>query len=704
MDDDKRKLKRRKIACVACRQSKARCEQEYPGYQCGLCRSRNVECKIGGEIQKPGIPESDGKLDEIYRCVKLLLNKLDVEKDEEETPVPPNVEALFPNNRIVDNIQRANFMLDFYAESAPLALISQRHSYNFQPFNKTLHQGKREFKQLFQANEEEFSNLSSDFLRISSEWIIPGGIKIITPAYVKEHPFILAVFVLIGMCINEKSNYETEQKNLFDLTTKILGGTLLQDNLNDHDIEALLYISSFNISRKAHKDQFMLNKWLMASSGINHVMHTFNFSRMYMAIVYQKSRDPTLLYHLRIYNLLLVIFIQTSLDGGRAVFITNDYLNFSQLILQFNLVLVGDRIVAGKLKFLFEVIELISSRDFAVDIINDIAAGNSNYLNSSGEYLQFVQFTKWRKDHNILIQMDRAKILIMSYYYHYIYISSRITSDLNLKLNKLKPALRLDQAKGKAFNRLIQICFQTSMKYSFEILKLFQKLYDYLIRGLPAYLFDQIITASLIILQGLRTMSSTENQKQGRDLLFQVYKKIKMLQVKNDAADTLERIMQVILEDSHNKNLKINSPFNEVTIDINGDDDSINGSDAVEVTSDLNLTQPISQYSRIKKERSNSHVAGDNFQRDVGLFRSQSMSTPYQNFSPVAPIIPEMPMDINESIFEDGELNFNELMVDLNMLNGPNGLKEVMANVQNRELASVDENTVLEDFFRYSHQ
>lgn len=454
-------------------------------------------------------------------------------------------------NNTIDNIQ-----LDFYTSSSPASLTDQIDYSLFQKSNDyaTFRTLCNEFIELFTQNQSFYQKLAKSFLKISHFWIIPGGIKNITPEYVFEHPFISCIFVLIGMCFDDSHNYVNEQKTLFELAMKLLGKALLIDNLTDHDIEAIVYIATFNISRKSEANQFKLNKWLITNFAMNHIIIAFRFQDIFTKVLLARSYDKDQLFHLRIYNSLLIAFLQASLDNNRPVFITNDYLNFAKLILKFpeGLILVGDKIIVSKLDLLFLVVNLINNEKFAVGILNDIKDPRlSRFVDEKNMVLRIPEMENWKQQNKHLIRSDIAKILINAFYYYYIYLSKRILKDLEIKYKILYPlqmkSFTLQQLKS--LDLLKKICFKTSIKYCFKLLRNTLDLNAYFIKGSPMFQFDQIIYASLTLLNSLASMTSFKNKRRTIELIGKNYWNLKKLGIKkNDATDTLEKVLKLIID------------------------------------------------------------------------------------------------------------------------------------------------------------
>lgn len=604
--------KRKIVSCQSCRKLKTRCDKVDNIKSCYRCSKLRIVCSLEGasnsestdmeshlnafakktvteQVKKRNevtdIEANAGESPQMILYMERLLLKLDTleksvkeltkevesvkghKRDETKDPgngvvlhnsfaLPNKNINMVPNNLINDKID--NIQLDFYVSSAPMSMtkqidqiILQKPTSEYESFRECCN----EFISLFNANRKLYLNMGKLFLKISHFWIIPGGIKKINSKYVMQHPFISCIFVLIGMCFDQSDSHVDHQRILFDLAVKLLGKALLVNKLTDHDIEAMLYITLFNITRKYDLAQFKLNKWLVTTFAFNHTVLTFNFHEMFQRVLVEKNFDKETLFHLRIYGATLVLFLQASLDCSRPIFVTSDYMNFAKIILRFpeDMLLIGDKITVSRLDLLLKVITLVNNEDYSLSILKDLSVNDrcSKFIEPSGEYLVLEELQSWKQDNRQLVKSDIAKILLNSYYYYYIYLCQRILKDIEIRIKVFLPLQNkvFPSSYEKSLKILKKSCFKTMIKYCFKVIDNFLKLNAFFIKGSPVLQNDQIIYACLILLNSLAMMSSKNNKKTTIELIGKVYWKLNKMGIrKNDATDTLEKVLKLIVD------------------------------------------------------------------------------------------------------------------------------------------------------------
>ncbi|ODV97258.1 hypothetical protein PACTADRAFT_29210, partial [Pachysolen tannophilus NRRL Y-2460] len=568
----KKPKKRRALSCLSCRKLKTRCDFELHLGKCHRCYKLRLECSLTTEYNINPDQLRASRLDTIadkssdingintrLNNVEASMGKLAQKMDMLIQMVGNNQFSSAGENGTNSNVTRrlsgsigsdqrsqltsfakhitrnTNNDLDTYVKESPLSIIKQIDSKLFKRINKydLLEKACEEFLEFYYANEELCLQLGKSFLEISHFWIIPGGIKELNRKYVMEHPFITCVFVILAMCFDENYNYVEEQKALYRLTTKLLGIALITDPLTDHDIEAILYISLYNIARKPKQPQ--IDNWFLSATGIKHFILSMDFIAIKERILRYNIFDPDDLYHLRIWNSLCASHFQAAISSGRPVSITKDYFDIHSLSLKFPKATIGDAIKVSELdldvKFLTILDDL--SQYFKTIDFEEIVCDN---------FLKFKELESWKLKWEHLIKKDVSGILLFAYDYFYIILSRRLIG-----------YIKCDKTRSKDTRRL-SYTYNTACHHSFMTLERLLKLPSSLIRGSPSTALAQIVYASLTLCDFLQIMN-VEEKTMTLNLISKIYWHLNHIGEKmNDATDTVGKIIKSIVEAANNNN------------------------------------------------------------------------------------------------------------------------------------------------------
>lgn len=573
------KSTRKRVLCELCHKRKKRCERLKGTSECYYCVSLRRECSLKyevdikeEEIEEPQespqtvsemfsaimneLQSKDRKIGELAAEMKALRSEVRERAGNLEHPQKRMKRGSFTSNELIDDSVES-IQLNFFSEVA-LKVVGFDHLQAIgEDYTDFLVECNR-FVELYKAKESVYSYLAEIFLQKSHFWIIPGGIKKINLEYVKEHPFISCVFVLIGVCFLDSDTYVEEQKEIFKLTRDLAGKAILLKRLTDHDIEAMVYLISFNICRLSSDRQHALQNEVIASVAVVHSQITFNFRDIFARIFLEKKFRAKDLFHMRIFSSLQTAHIQACLEYLHPVTTTSDFLLFPGAILKFpsHMILTGDRIAIAKLQLLTEVTRLIYDSDFSVQVLKDINQDGGTYL--SGQCLRIPALELWKIQHKALIKKDTAKVLLHAYYHYYVYISQRILQDLKNKHSIIYPV----QQKKFPFERkwiltLKRAMVCTVVKYCCTLLKSFFTLQSYFIEGLPMFQTDQIIYACHKLMGVLDYFPSAKTRTLIFSYVLSLNWRLSRLETRNEAMDKLEDILKkmVSIANSHRKEI-----------------------------------------------------------------------------------------------------------------------------------------------------
>ncbi|CDK27006.1 unnamed protein product [Kuraishia capsulata CBS 1993] len=533
-----RKMKKRVwSSCSACRKLKTKCEFIPKLGKCERCRRLLIDCSlkelvdeedIARETNSDSVTGIESWMQSVENTFKKFEDKLDSvvqtirQTQSEENGQSNDVDE--KSGSILGNTSYSNSQIS----SAPLNVIKRIDSQLFNRADRSdpLKKACDEFIQFYFSNEEICIQLAKSFLEISHFWIIPGGIKEIDRRYVLEHPFITCVFVILAMCFDENYMYVKEQEQLYWLTMKLLGVVVVTDPLTDHDIEALLYLSLYNIARKPKQTQ--TDNWLISGIGIKHLMLSLDIRGISTKVNTLHRFEALDLYHLRIFNSLCSCHLQNSLGTGQPVMITKEYFDVHSLALKFPNATFGDAIKVSEIELYLMTVRLITS------------PSSKNRSTTAFDELQ-----EWEENWRHLIKRDVAGLLTFAYHFCYILLLKNLTKTTQDRSSKSASAPIITTDIGHT----------ALVHHAFKILELFLNLKPKLVRGSPSFSLAQIVYACVTLCDSLSTMDA-DQKNTALSLISKVYWHLNQIGEKmNDATDTVGKIVMSLVERANPKEI-----------------------------------------------------------------------------------------------------------------------------------------------------
>lgn len=553
------KRKRKTFSCRSCRKLKTRCDFEPIVGKCHRCNVLKMDCsltheradEISSSIAEANAEEerehellnssgsNSDRLVKVENQLKDVLGKLDVLCNEMKVKT---VERKIDDSSVnLDfkifehlNAQKSNY-LDNSTYNAPLNLISRIDSRLFKRSDRysPLKDSCQEFLKFYEENKELCLVLSKSFLQTAHFWIMPGGLREISNEYVLRHPFITAVFVLLAMCFDENYQYVEEQKQLYWIVRRLLGTALLTTPLTDHDIEAVVYVSLYNIARKPHQPP--LDGWIMSGMGVQHIMIAINFTGIKDRCKKQEYL-PTDLFHLRILNSLCACHLQYSIGTGRPFMVPEDYFDLCELAVEYPRSNIEDNIKFAEINVAILVHKLFYQKDLFVKIIkrNDI-----KILENGSKIFRFVELSDWLQQWEELIHNDTSGVLMFSFEFYHVILSRRFISSFSKYFGK-----------DSRIDKYLEVAHQTACHYSFAVLNRFLELPTSLVRGSPTFQLNQIVYACFTLYDFLSKMKEQMRNKT-LNLISKIYWHLNHIgEKKNDATDTVGKIIKSLVDSS----------------------------------------------------------------------------------------------------------------------------------------------------------
>lgn len=403
---------------------------------------------------------------------------------------------------------------------------------------------RQKFMEFFYNHEELCYKLAHAFLKKAHFWIIPGGIKTIDREYVEKHPFIVSVFAIIAMGFDENENFSTEQEILYPIVERLLSNTLTMfDQLHDHDIEAILYISMYTISRKSKKfRQVKFDGLILSKFATDSLLNLIDFHKI-KENVDNGLFDGNDLFHLRILNSL------TTLKMGYCVGYCNFSIQdkqlreFNDLTVRFPQSTFGDEIKLGEIKL--------------GDIVNNIFLNfDAFYRESLSLYqadneknvIKVQAMRSWLETYRELSSKDGSNLLIFTYDFYYIVVFRNILSEFATKSYETF-------LENKDY---FLSCLSTVKKYCFAILTAFLQLPTSLIKGCPIITLQQTVYSCLSLCDFLLCFNTKEKAKI-LNLCTKIYWHLNSIGEKlNEATQNVGIIIKTLIDSSLNQSSKQN--------------------------------------------------------------------------------------------------------------------------------------------------
>ncbi|ONH68937.1 Uracil catabolism protein 2 [Cyberlindnera fabianii] len=422
--------------------------------------------------------------------------------------------------------------LDNSVVNAPLNVISRLDGKLFRRINNYtcfMDLCRTEFLTNFYYPRKEFClKLGTNFLNIAHFWIVPGGIKSISNDYVEQHPLISAVFVLLAMGFDENYSYVEEQHQLYWIVRKMLSMALSTTPLTDHDCEAILYCSLYNIARKPA--QPLLDNWITSGSGVKHMMLSSNFYKI-RTNVKEKRYEPDDLFHVRIFTLLAISHLQNSIGSGRPHTIPNDYFDVCDLLIKFPQSNLEDTVNHAAVQLARTAHKLFYVKDLIMNLMRDEEFSTYEDL----QCFKFEDLHKWKVQWSELIHQDVSGVLMFNYDFYHVTLSRRF-------LSSYKSSVDSETTK------YIEIAYNTAMAYCMSILTRFLKLPKSIVKGSPSFLLTQIVY-SCVTLYDFQSRFDAKFSTQYLSLVSKVYWHLNHVgETRNDATDTVGQIIKTLVD------------------------------------------------------------------------------------------------------------------------------------------------------------
>lgn len=395
---------------------------------------------------------------------------------------------------------------------------------------------RQKFMQFFYNHEELCFKLAHAFLKKAHFWIIPGGIKTIDRDYVEKHPFITSVFAIIAMGFDENENFSTEQEILYPIVERLLSNTLTMfDQLHDHDIEAILYISMYTISRKSKKfRQVKFDGLILSKFASDYLLNLIDFYKI-KENCENGLFDGNDLFHLRILNSLTTIKMIYSIGYCNFSVQDRQLRDFNDLTVRFPQSTFGDEIKLGEIK-LGDIVNgiFLNFEDFYQELLKS---------NNSGEKKSTIKINEmrnWLDTYKELSSKDGSNLLLFTYDFYYIVVCRNLICDFG----------------AKDYNQFLQqkdffiACLDTVKKYCFAILTSFLKLPTSLIKGAPIITLQQTVYSCLSLCDFLHCFNPQEKARI-LNLCTKIYWHLNSIGEKlNEATQNVGIIIKTLIDSS----------------------------------------------------------------------------------------------------------------------------------------------------------
>lgn len=403
---------------------------------------------------------------------------------------------------------------------------------------------RQKFMEFFYNHEELCYKLAHAFLKKAHFWIIPGGIKTIDREYVEKHPFIVSVFAIIAMGFDENENFSTEQEILYPIVERLLSNTLTMfDQLHDHDIEAILYISMYTISRKSKKfRQVKFDGLILSKFATDSLLNLIDFHKI-KENVENGLFDGNDLFHLRILNSLTTLKMGYSVGYCNFSIQDKQLREFNDLTVRFPQSTFGDEIKLGEIKL--------------GDIVNNIFLNFDAFYRESVDLYQkdseqnvikIQAMRSWLETYRELSSKDGSNLLIFTYDFYYIVVFRNILSEFATK----------DYETFLENKDYFLACLSTVKKYCFAILTAFLQLPTSLIKGCPIITLQQTVYSCLSLCDFLLCFNTKEKAKI-LNLCTKIYWHLNSIGEKlNEATQNVGIIIKTLIDSSLNQSSKQN--------------------------------------------------------------------------------------------------------------------------------------------------
>ncbi|KAL6929262.1 hypothetical protein ACO0SA_002602 [Hanseniaspora valbyensis] len=394
--------------------------------------------------------------------------------------------------------------------------------------------------------------LAHAFLKKAHFWIIPGGIKTIDREYVEKHPFITSVFAIIAMGFDENENFSTEQEILYPIVERLLSNTLTMfDQLHDHDIEAILYISMYTISRKSKKfRQVKFDGLILSKFATDSLLNLIDFHKI-KENVENGLFDGNDLFHLRILNSLTCVKMEYSVGYCNFSIQDKQLKDFNDLTVRFPQSTFGDEIKLGEIK-LGDIVNgfFLNFDDFYDETLRNFKT------NSFRNIIKINEMENWLETYTELSSKDGSNLLIFTYDFFYIVICRTILFDFASK----------DYNKFLENKDFFIACLNTVKKYCFAILTAFLKLPTSLIKGAPIISLQQTVYSCLSLCDFLHCFN-TQEKARILNLCTKIYWHLNSIgEQLNEATQNVGIIIKTLIDSSMVQSVNQNMESRELAL------------------------------------------------------------------------------------------------------------------------------------------
>lgn len=576
---DQAPLKRRRktSSCASCRKLKTRCDFESATGKCHRCNVLKIACSLTDEkaASREGdqlFDQEDDRLDRIEGQIMEILSKLGHDK-----PVKSS------DYKYVEHLGKGKSNhLDNSSWNAPLNVISRIDSKLFgrvDGYKAFAQLCEQEFIKGFYNDRQQLCiRLGTNFLTIAHFWIVPGGIKEISDGYIREHPFIASVFVLLAMGFDENYSYKEEQSTLYWIVRKMLAMALTTSPITDHDVEAILYCALYNIARKPL--QPLLDSWTISSDAMKQMMIGTSFQSIEDKV---NARDfkETDLFHLRIWTLLCVCHLQHSIGSGKPQLIPHDYIDVCDLVTEYPWANLEDNVNYALVKLTKQVHRMFYTKDLILNLIKYEQVEDVENV----KCFRFEELHHWQNHWRELIDNDVSGTLLFNLDFYHIILSRRFIASYK-NVSDFKVVKYMD------------IAYNTAIFHSRAILDRFLQLPKSQVKGSPSFLLTQVVYSCLTLYDFQSKFENKFNIK-SLNLLSRVYWHLNHVgETKNDATDTVGQIIKTLV-DVRTEPVPENEPpvMNEFENDYKPLHDEI----SYEYTSDISASRNNNELLNVEK-------------------------------------------------------------------------------------------------------
>lgn len=572
----RKKRRRRHFSCATCRKLKTKCIIQPGALCCDRCSRLGQKCVMpkeafaknsnlklqssnaipsgsvipNGKTSKPdieigsGIGEVQSKVDSLDSKMNTLMDMMDTLLDNRSMEAEhSNMESL-GKNHVEDS--SCNIM-ERYNGMAPLNAINKIHSciFNGSSMGKDIFQQVlQQFIEFYSLNESVCLQLSRKFLETAHYWIVPGGISEIDREYVLRHPMNTCVYVTLELGFKDEHVSAKDETLLYSITRKLAANTSLSLPLSDHEIEALLYITIYGLSRRPQQRRKSANEsrtknhigtfdefdgWLLSSECFNHCIISLDLLNIQRRVSEDIFNDDDL-FHLRIFNAACCCHYQYCVGYSRPSVIKRSYVDIHRLILQYPMATIGDAIKVAELELFQRVaVDIREVPSDNIEIRTIIMDSNPTKI------VEFLDLSDWFRNWKRIISKDVTGALYLSF--------------LFAKLSLTRQFL-VNGKEMKSEDR--QVAYNSTIRCAFDTINHLLQLPKDSIKGCPSFLLCEVVYACMTLFDYLKFMKDIE-----RNMTISIISKVywhlnKAGETTNLATDTIAKLIYKLVEMASN--------------------------------------------------------------------------------------------------------------------------------------------------------